>query len=389
MTPREFAGPLAGVTVIEFAAIGPAPFCGMMFADMGANVVLIDRKETNADALTSDSGENSRRFEICHRNKRSIAIDLKRQAGAALVLSLVEKADILLEGFRPGVMERLGLGPDTCFERNPRLVFGRMTGWGQYGPLAKAAGHEPNYLAISGTHHYARHGGVPWSPMTMAGDVGAGSTLLAWGCLSALFEARRTGRGRIVDAAITDGAAYNSALLLMLRNAGQIAAGAGDSWVDGAAPWSDVFVCADGRYIALCALEPKFYADLVEKLSLAEDPDFSSQWRKSAWKPMRQKLSDIFKGRTRDEWAAHFDESDACAAPVLTFDEAREHPHNKARGVYVDAPGGFQPATAPKLEGHDNNFNPPPAIGEQTEEILDKFNISIELRSMIASAGIA
>ncbi len=389
MASNEARGPLAGVTVIEMAGLGPAPFCGMMFADMGANVILVDRKVTRSKTSSNNaSATDHRLFEICHRNKRSIAVDLKRHEGAELILTLIEKADILIEGFRPGVMERLGLGPNECFDKNQALVFGRMTGWGQEGPLAKTAGHEPNYLAIAGAYHYARHGGAPWSPMTMAGDVGAGATLLAWGCLAALFEARQTGRGRVVDAAIVDGAVYNSALLMMLRNSGQIAQSAGQSWVDGAAPWSDVYECADGGHIILCALEPQFYACLLDRLSLTTDPSFLDQWDKIAWPQMREKLETKFQSKSREEWAEIFDACDACAAPVLSFDEARGHPHMKARSVYLDAQGGHQPAIAPRIDGNATAINPPPKIGEQAKDILLEFNVSKITQSKLSQDGI-
>lgn len=367
-------GPLSGLTVLEFAGIGPAPFAGMMFADMGANVILVERKTRD---LRQSSGEtHPRHYEIYHRNKRSIALDLKHSESAALVLELVKGADVLIEGFRPGVMERLGLGPEVCFEQKPELIYGRMTGWGQTGPMAQMAGHEPNYMAIAGAFHYARHAGAPWSPMTFGGDIGAGATLLAWGCLSALFEARASGKGRIVDAAILDGSIYNSAIPLMLRNAGQIPKDTGQSWVDGAAPWSDVYKCSDSRYITLCALEPKFYAELIKTLGLEKNDLFAEQWNKVKWPEMSSYLSNLFMTRTKDEWAAQFGENDACFAPVLTFEEAQNHPQNVERGMFLKAPGGAQPAIAPQLSNFDPMISLPPIPGEHTMDLLREYGRS-------------
>ena len=371
---QSSTGPLSGLTVLEFAGLGPAPFAGMMFADMGANVILVERKPSAKVAGAKEQIE-PRHFEICHRNKRSIALDLKHPDSISTILAMLKKVDIVLEGFRPGVMERLGLGPEACFAKNQALIYGRMTGWGQTGPMAQMAGHEPNYLAISGALHYARHGGTPWSPMTIGGDVGAGSTLLAWGCLAALFEAKSNGKGQIVDAAILDGAAYNSTLQLMLRNAGSIEQQAGQSWVDGGAPWSDNYSCKDGKYISLCALEPKFYAELCERLELTHSPVFAKQWDKSTWPYMRTVLESIFAAKTRDEWDKYFGQNDACFAPILTFEEAREHPQNLDRDTYVAAPGGYQPRVAPRLSQHNPSLSLPPLIGENTKDVLSEFGV--------------
>lgn len=379
-------GPLSGITVVEFAGIGPAPFAGMMFADMGANVILVERK--SGSSIQENEETHPRHYEIYHRNKRSIALDLKSVDSIDLILDFIKTADILIEGFRPGVMERLGLSPDICFGRKSDLIYGRMTGWGQSGPMAKMAGHEPNYLSISGAFHYARHGEFPWSPMTFGGDVGAGSTLLAWGCLSALFEAKMNGVGRVVDAAILDGAIYNSAIPLMLRNSGQIPKEAGQSWFDGAAPWSDVYKCADGRYISLCALEPKFYAELIQRLGLSDNDLFAEQWNKPNWPKMSAFISDLFLTKTREEWTDHFGENDACFAPVLTFEEAQNHPQNHERKMFRPAPGGSQPAIAPQILGFEPVFDLPPLPGQHSVELLKDIGRTANDIEVLSQAGV-
>lgn len=362
--------PLAGVKVIEIAGIGPAPCAGMMLADMGAEVILIERKAVNGNAaqvLPDADGQA-----IYNRGKRSIAVDLKSEAGVALVVDLIAGADILIEGFRPGVMERLGLGPETCHARNPKLVYGRLTGWGQTGPLAQAAGHDSNYTALSGA---LWHGGdgerPPAAPLTLIGDLGGGTMMLLWGVMCALHQARATGQGQVVDAAITDGSAYLSTLLWMMHNTGQIQDQPGSGWADGGAPWSATYPCADGGYINLCALEPQFYAELLQRLGLREDPLFAKQWDKKAWPDAKVRLASLFLTQTRDQWCDLMEGSDACFAPVLNLSEAIRHPHNLARGTFTELAGVVQPAPAPKLDRFLAEVGSPPRSGEHTEQILN------------------
>jgi crotonobetainyl-CoA:carnitine CoA-transferase CaiB-like acyl-CoA transferase len=339
----EGAGPLSGLRVLEIAGIGPAPFCGMLLADMGADVVIVDRTLPNAETI--DLGAAA----ITNRGKRSVALDLKSADGIETVLDLIARCDVLIEGMRPGVMERLGLGPDVCLERNPRLVYGRMTGWGQHGPLAQAAGHDLNYIGLSGALWYAgQPGEPPLAPPSLVGDIGGGALYLAVGVLAAVMSARETGKGQVVDAAIVDGSAHMTSLLLALKAGGAMATERGRSGLDGAY-WYSTYRCADGGFITLGAVEPKFYHLLLEKLDLLDDPAFADRDDLDAWPDRRAQLQRLFATRPRGDWCALLEGSDACFAPVLSPEEAATHPHMAARGVYREADGILHAAPAPRF----------------------------------------
>ncbi|NEX59469.1 CaiB/BaiF CoA transferase family protein [Noviherbaspirillum galbum] len=351
------AGPLAGLKVIEMAGIGPAPFCGMMLADMGADVIRVDRPEQASAA----SGER-KRYDVLGRGRRSIAVDLKKAGSADMLLDLVEKADVLIEGFRPGVMERLGLGPDACLGRNAALVYGRMTGWGQDGPLSHAAGHDINYIAISGAlHAIGRPGEPPVVPLNYIGDFGGGGMLLAFGVMCAVHEARRSGKGQVVDAAMTDGAALLSAMMYGFHADGSMSSQRGESLLDGGAHFYNTYACADGKHVAVGAIEPQFYALLLEKCGI-DDPAFRAQRDVHGWPILKNRLADLFRTRTRAEWCALMEGSDACFAPVLDWDEAPAHPHNRSRATFMEIDGVVQPAPAPRFSRTPPDA--PPARGD-------------------------
>jgi len=332
-------GPLAGFKVVEFAGIGPGPFCAMLLADLGAEVLCIARP-----------GGQGAAGPVLGRSRQTVEIDLRQPEGAQQALALVARADALIEGFRPGVMERLGLGPDVCLAANPRLVYGRMTGWGQHGPLAHAAGHDINYIAITGAlQAIGRRGEAPVPPLNYVGDFGGGAMLLAVGLLSALLEAGRSGQGQVVDAAMTDGAALLSAMMYGFKAQGQWRNERGTNLLDGGAFFYDTYACADGRYLALGPIEPQFYAELRQRVGLADDPDFDRQMDPRAWPALREKLAAVLLTRSRDEWCAVLEGTDACVAPVLDWDEAPRHPHNVARQTFVSVDGVVQPAPAPRF----------------------------------------
>jgi alpha-methylacyl-CoA racemase len=341
-------GPLAGLRVVEFAGLGPGPFCGMVFADLGADVLLVERKAANpstGDAAFFSLG----RHNLLNRGKRAIALDLKKREAIDAALRLIARADALIEGFRPGVMERLGLGPDACLARNAKLVYGRMTGWGQTGPLAPVAGHDVNYLAITGALALgAPPGGKPWAPPTLVGDMGGGGMLLAVGILAALHEARTSGKGQVVDAAITDGAALLSTLFHGLRAAGVWGGPAEAHPLDSSAPYYDTYRCKDGRWISLGSLERPFFDRLIELAGLGDDAR-AKQWDPAQWPAMKARVEAVIAEKTRDEWTALLEGTDLCFAPVLDIDEAPAHPHNRARGTFVDVDGVVQPAAAPRF----------------------------------------
>jgi alpha-methylacyl-CoA racemase len=330
-------GPLSGLRVLEFAGLGPAPFCGMLFADLGADVLRIDRPGASYDKYTVEQ-----------RGKRSVVLDLKAETGRETALRLAGKADALIEGFRPGVMERLGLGPVVALERNPKLVYGRMTGWGQTGPLATAPGHDIDYIALTGALHAVGPQRAPAIPLNLVGDFGGGALYLAVGVLAAVLHAQATGEGQVVDCAMTDGAAHLMAMLY-----GHLARG---TWkdkrarniIDGGAHFYNVYACKDGKFIAVGAIEPQFYAELRRVADLG-DADFDAQMDQKQWPALKQKLAGVFKTRTRDEWCALFEGSEACVAPVLSMTEAPEHPHNVARGAFVEVDGVTQPAPTPRF----------------------------------------
>jgi len=364
-------GALSGLKIVEIAGIGPAPFCGMMFADMGAEVVLVERRAGNRSAGAADTAAMGKHA-IFNRGKQSIALDLKNPAAVEAVLKLVEGADALIEGFRPGVMERLGLGPDVCLQRNPKLVFGRMTGWGQDGPLAQAAGHDINYIALSGALYYSGYREhPPLAPPTLVGDLGGGAMMLALGVVSGILSARQTGRGQVIDAAITDGSALLNTLLLCFHQMGAWSNRRSDNMLDGGSPWYNSYECADGQHVTVGSLEPAFYRLLLEKCGLDEDPDFDRQMDKTRWPQAREKLAALFKTRTRSEWCELMEGSDACFAPVLNLDEAAGHPHNRARDTYIVVDGVLQAAPAPRFAGTPSRTGTtPPKPGEHTESLL-------------------
>ncbi len=359
-------GPLAGVKIVEMAGVGPAPFAGMLLADMGADVVRVDRKP-GGEGDAFDAIANGASLD---RGRRSIALDLKKPEAVAAALELVAGADALIEGFRPGVMERLGLGPDVCLARNPRLVFGRVTGWGQAGPLAETAGHDIDYVALTGALHAIGAKDAPVPPLNLLGDFGGGAMFLAFGVACALVEARGSGRGQVVDAAMTDGVGLLMAMTYKLKSSGLWRGERQANVLDGGAPFYGVYRCADGKWLAVGALEPQFFAALVDRLGFAAGA-FSDRWDPRTWPAMRAQLEAVFTKRSRDEWAALFAGSDACVAPVLDLDEAPRHPHNLARRTFIDVDGAPQPAPAPRFSRTPPEIGGPSVRqGEHGDEIL-------------------
>ena len=370
-------GPLAGIRVVEIGAIGPAPVAGMMLADLGAEVILVERKSGDAmGGIGKDKSRSAKAF--FNRGKKSIALDLKDPESIEVVRKLVRRSDALIEGFRPGVMERLGLGPDDCHSVNPRLIYGRMTGWGQHGPLSQTAGHDLNFIALTGALFYSGHKDeTPIAPPTYIGDMGGGAFMLTIGVVSALLNAKTGGEGQVIDAAITDGTATMSALLLSLHQLGMWTNNRADNILDSGAPWYDTYECADGKYITVGALEPQFYKILIGLLGLDEDPDFAHQMDKRKWPACKSKMTQLFKTRTRQEWCDLLEGTDACFAPVLNFEEAPSHPHNVARETFIQPGGVLQPAPAPRFSSTVLDIKSvPPYPGEHTDEILDMLGIS-------------
>jgi alpha-methylacyl-CoA racemase len=356
-------GPLAGMRVVELAGIGPGPYAAMLLADMGAEVVRVERPGKQGSAVPAEK-------DVLRRNRRSVVLDLRSEAGVQAVLGLVARADVIIEGFRPGVTERLGLGPEDCWAVNPRLVYGRMTGWGQSGPLASAAGHDIGYIAITGALATIGHaGGRPVPPVNLVGDFGGGSTFLVMGILAACWEATRSGRGQVVDAAIVDGASSLTSLLHGMMAAGMWRDQRGSNLLDGGLPWYDTYATADGKWMAVGALEPQFYAEFVTLLGI--DSDEADRSDRTRWPQLRSAITAAFASRTRDEWAKVFDGTDACVAPVLSLAEAPEDPHLRARGTFVEVGGVVQPAPAPRFSRTANGQpDAPPAIGAHTREVL-------------------
>lgn len=348
-------GPLAGIKVVEFAGIGPGPFCGMLLADMGAEVTLLERAGGTFASQLFGGGRKA----VANRGKKSLCIDLKNPEAKALVMQLIGEADVLIEGFRPGVMERLGFGPDVCLALNPRLIYGRMTGWGQSGPLAARAGHDANYAALAGVLDTGRrHGGAPWAPPTFIGDMGGGGLMLAWGIACALIETGRSAQGQVIDAAMCEGAAVLAHGLFNLEALGEWQ---GKCAIDSSAPFYDVYACADGQWISVCPLEPQFYQTFVERLGLATDPDFTGQqYDTTRWPAMKQRLTGIFASAPRAHWEQLFDDTDDCVWPVLSMQEAPLHPHNQAREAFVDIAGVRQPAPAPRFSRTPGRIQSPP-----------------------------
>jgi len=379
-------GPLSGVKVVEIAGLGPAPMCGMILADMGADVVLVERKGSNPNAASFNQNGKQAFFK---RGKRSIVLDLKKPEAVTAVLALVEQSDLLIEGFRPGVMERLGLGPDVCLGQNPALVYGRMTGWGQTGPLSQAAGHDINFIGVGGALYYSgMPDQPPYAPATVVGDVGGGAMMLALGLVCAMFHARSNGEGQVVDAAITDGTAYLSTLLAFLRASDMLPDGPrGGDFLTAGAPWSNVYETSDGHYVTIGSLEPAFYAQLVELCGVADDPDFADQWDKSLWPAAKNKLTALFKSRTRADWCDLLEGTDVCFGPVLNLAEAAEHPHNVARGAFVEIDGFLQPSPAPKFSKTTISAGKVGGFGADTEMVLAEAGYSDAKIQQLREAG--
>jgi alpha-methylacyl-CoA racemase len=365
-------GPLQGVRILEIAGIGPGPFAAMMLADMGAEVLRIDRAQN-----VNPSPPKEPNFDLLNRGRRSIGVDLKNEQGIDTVLKLVEKADALIEGFRPGVMERLGLGPDVCLKRNPRLVFGRMTGWGQEGPMAQAAGHDINYIALAGVlHHLGRDGEKPLPPLNLVGDFGGGGMLMAFGVACALVERARSGKGQVVDAAMVDGAAVLMTMMHTFKHAGMHSDDRGTNLLDTGAHFYETYETKDGKYIALGSIEPQFYAELIKRAGL-EGENLPRQMDRTQWPAMEERLTTLFKTKTRAEWCELMEGTDVCFAPVLTMGEAYVHPHNVHRSTFVDVAGKMQPAPAPRFSRTAPEIQRPPAHpGQHTDEALRDWGFS-------------
>lgn len=377
-------GPLREVRVVEMAGIGPAPFCGMLLADLGADVVRIDRLDT------TDLGVSfPERFDLLNRNKRSVAIDLKSPEGRGTALRLIGRAEIVIEGFRPGVMERLGLGPEACHAVNPRLVFGRMTGWGQDGPLSQAAGHDLNYIALTGAlDAIGRNGDPPTIPLNLVGDFGGGALYLAMGVLAALLEARTSGHGQVVDASIVDGTASLMTMMYAMRQMGAWRGGRGRNLLDGGAPFYDVYETQDGRYVSIAAIEGKFYRELLRRLGLDGEvlPDQNDA---SGWEGLRERFAAIFRTKTREEWCRLLEGTDACFAPVLDLGESVAHPHNAARQVFLEQDGVTHPAPAPRFSRTPGAVRrPPPARGADTSDALADWGFPADDIASLRSAGV-
>ncbi len=374
-------GPLEGVKVIELAGLGPAPFCGMVLADLGAEVTVVDR-------VSAVDGGGATGHELLDRGKRSIGVDLKHDDGVGVVLELVAKADALIEGFRPGVTERLGLGPEDAMAVNPGLVYGRMTGWGQTGPFASMAGHDINYIALSGVLGAVGPADRPIPPLNLVGDFGGGAMFLALGVVSALLHARSTGQGQVVDAAMVDGSALLAMMQHSMLNGGSWTDERESNLLDGAAPFYTTYETSDGKHVAVGALEPQFFAALLEGLGVNPE-SVGAQTDQDAWPQMRQVFASRFRERTRDDWADHFGGEDACVAPVLTLSEAGEHPHNAARGTFVEIDGVSQPGPAPRFSVSAPDTPPSPgAPGADTSQVLTALGYSEDQIGMLREAHI-
>ncbi|HEX5325771.1 MAG TPA: CaiB/BaiF CoA-transferase family protein [Acetobacteraceae bacterium] len=364
-------GPLAGIRLIELAGIGPGPMAAMLLGDLGADVIRVDRVRPHGPERFPDP-----RYAVHNRSRRSIAVDLHKPGAAELVLRLVDRADGLMEPFRPGVAERLGIGPDVCMARNRRLVYGRMTGWGQDGPLAKAAGHDINYIALTGVlHAIGPVDGKPVPPLNLVGDFGGGGMLLALGMVCGLLEAMRSGQGQVVDAAMVDGAALLFGAVTGMHAAGQWQDRRGANMLDGGAHFYNTYETKDGLYIAVGSIEPQFYKLLLEHTGLADAP-LPGQMERAAWPEMQQRLAAIFRSKTRDEWCAIMEGTDVCFAPVLSIAEAPRHPHAAARDAYVDVEGVAQPAPAPRFSRTPPQLRVAPQRGEHTDEVLREAGVT-------------
>lgn len=376
-------GPLDGVRIVEIAGIGPGPFCAMMLADMGADVIRVDR----ADRVRGGNPDHPP-ADVMNRGRRSIGVDLKSAEGVEVVMRLVESSDGLIEGFRPGVAERLGIGPDECLARNPALAYGRMTGWGQNGPYATTAGHDINYVALSGTlDAIGRVDSGPVPPLNLIGDFGGGGMYLAFGLVCAILEAGNSGRGQVVDAAMVDGSASLATFFYGLRAMGIWEDRRGTNMLDTGAHYYDVYECADGKYVSIGSIEGQFYAELREKLGL-DDDKWDDQNDKRRWADRKTELAAILKTRTRDEWSALIEGSDVCFAPVLSMAEAPHHSHNRERGTFTEVAGVVQPRPAPRFSRTDGEITrPPPHAGQHSDELLAECGFSLDEVAALRSAG--
>ena len=372
-------GPLKGLKIIEMAGIGPGPFCGMVLADLGAKIIRVDR----ASAIGTGSKQDA-----ANRGKKSIAVDLKSEEGVEVVLKLVETADAIFEGFRPGVMERLGLGPDVCSKRNERIVFGRMTGWGQEGPLANAAGHDINYISLTGAlAAIGRPGSPPVPPLNLIGDFGGGGMLLALGLVAALLESKESKKGQVVDAAMTDGSALLMTMIYTMQSSGVWKTSMGSNLLDGGSHFYDTYECKDGKFISLGSIEPQFYALLCQIAELDEKV-FSKQMSRDSWPEQKEAIKKIILDKTRDEWCELMEGTDVCFAPVLDMSEAPKHPHNIERKTFIDLEGVTQPAPAPRFSRTEPEVASSPSIvGEHTDEVLTSIGFSDEDISTLKTSG--
>ena len=379
-------GPLTGYRVLEFAGIGPGPMCAMLLSDLGADVLRIDRMTSAGLGISMRA-----KFDVLNRGRRSVALDLKKPEAIEAVFRLVEKADALIEGFRPKVMERLGLGPDVCLKRNPKLVYGRMTGFGQEGPMAHAAGHDINYIAMTGAlHSIGRRGDRPLPPLNLVGDFGGGALYLALGVVAGILEAQKSGKGQVVDAAMVDGASSLMTAIYGIKAAGVWTNERGDNLLDTGAHFYEVYETKDGKFVSIGSIEAKFYEELLE-LSGLKGVELPHQMDRTQWPRMKEKMAEIFKTRTRDEWCKIMEGSDVCFAPVLSMDEAPKHPHNVHRGTFVEQDGVVQPGPAPRFSRTPGKIQGPPASpGQHTEAALSDWGFSkAELEKLSAQGAIA
>lgn len=376
-------GPLKGVKIIEVGGIGPGPLCGMFLSDMGAEILRVDRLGYEG-LFPLDT-----KYDPLMRNRKSVRMDLSRPEGIETMFKLIERADALQEGFRPGVMENMGLGPDVCLKRNPKLVYGRMTGWGQDGPLSSASGHDINYIALSGAlHAIGRPGEKPVPPLNLVGDFGGGGMLLAFGMACALFEAQRSGQGQVVDAAMVDGAAALMGMMYGMKAGGMWQDERGVNLIDGGAHFYDTYETADGKYVSVGSIEPQFYALLLKHTGI-DDPDFKNQMDMSNWPGNKEKITAVFKAKTRDEWCGIMEGTDICFAPVLSMEEAPEHPHNKARNTFVQVGEVMQPGPAPRFSRTQPDVPAAaPKYGEHTESALAGWGVSKDEIKALKAGGI-
>ena len=371
-------GPLQGIRIVEFAGIGPGPFAAMLLSDMGAEIIRIDRK----------GGRSPVKTEIYMRGRRAVALDMKKPEAVEAALKLVGRADALLEGFRPGVMERLGVGPEVCLKRNPKLVYGRMTGWGQTGPLADAAGHDINYIALSGAlHAIGPKDAKPVPPLNLVGDFGGGALYLAFGVVCAILEAKKSGKGQVVDVAMTDGAASLMTMFYGMTAMGIWKDERGSNMLDGGAHFYDTYETKDGKFVAIGSIEPQFYKELMEKTGIT-DPAFAAQMDRNAWPALKEKLGAVIKTRTRDEWDTIMQGSDVCYAPVLSLAEAPKHPHNSARQTFIERDGVVQPAPAPRFSRTTAEVQGPPQPADNAASLAAWGFASAEIDALTAAGAI-